>query len=88
MLACAVLATLLAWPFYEQMERFLFPALPVLVSFILAGVVVGSFMWALVTMVMSLAGADIGMIVHLSATISTTALATSSTSMFFMHARC
>ena len=33
------LATLLAWPFYEQMERFLFPALPVLVlyAFLAAG---------------------------------------------------
>ena len=29
----AYLATLLAWPFYEQMERFLFPALPVLVLY-------------------------------------------------------
>ncbi len=29
----AYLATLLAWPFYEQMERFLFPVLPVLVLY-------------------------------------------------------
>jgi iron complex transport system permease protein len=33
-------------------------------AFILAGVVVGSFMWALVTMVMSLAGGDLQTIVH------------------------
>ena len=35
----AYLATLLAWPFYEQMERFLLPALPVLVlyAFLAAG---------------------------------------------------
>ncbi len=33
-------------------------------AFLLAGVVVGSFMWALVTMVMSLAGQDIGQIVR------------------------
>jgi hypothetical protein len=35
----AYLATLLGWPFYEQMERFLFPALPVLVlyAFLAAG---------------------------------------------------
>ena len=35
----AYLATLLAWPFYEQMERFLFPALPVLMlyAFLAAG---------------------------------------------------
>lgn len=29
----AYLATLLAWPFYEQMERFLFPVMPVLVLY-------------------------------------------------------
>jgi len=33
-------------------------------AFLLAGVVVGSFMWALVTMVMSLSGTDIGQIVR------------------------
>ena len=33
-------------------------------AFILAGVVVGSFMWALVTMVMSFAGTDLQVIVH------------------------
>ena len=35
----AYLATLLAWPFYEQMGRFLFPAVPVLVlyAFLAAG---------------------------------------------------
>jgi hypothetical protein len=35
----AYLATLLAWPFHEQMERFLFPAVPVLVlyAFLAAG---------------------------------------------------
>jgi len=32
-MTAAYLATLLAWPFYEQMERFLFPALPVLVLY-------------------------------------------------------
>jgi hypothetical protein len=32
-LAAAYLATLLAWPFYEQMERFLFPLLPLLVLY-------------------------------------------------------
>ncbi|HTP62145.1 MAG TPA: hypothetical protein VMJ14_08680 [Burkholderiales bacterium] len=38
-LMAGYLATLLAWPFYEQMERFLFPALPVLVlyAFLAAG---------------------------------------------------
>lgn len=29
----AFLATLLAWPFYEQMERFLFPVMPILVLY-------------------------------------------------------
>ena len=33
-------------------------------AFILAGVVVGSFMWALVTMLMTVAGADLQVIVH------------------------
>lgn len=33
-------------------------------AFILAGVVVGSFMWALVTMVMTLAGSDLQVVVH------------------------
>jgi len=32
-LTAAYLATLLAWPFYEQMERFLFPAVPLLVLY-------------------------------------------------------
>jgi len=32
-MVAAYLATLLAWPFYEQMERFLFPVLPVLVLY-------------------------------------------------------
>jgi hypothetical protein len=32
-LSAAYLATLLAWPFYEQMERFLFPLLPLLVLY-------------------------------------------------------
>ncbi len=38
-MTAAYLATLLAWPFHEQMERFLFPALPVLVlyAFLAAG---------------------------------------------------
>jgi hypothetical protein len=38
-MSAAYLATLLAWPFYEQMERFLFPLLPVLVlyAFLAAG---------------------------------------------------
>jgi hypothetical protein len=38
-MAAAYLATLLAWPFYEQMERFLFPLLPLLVlyAFLAAG---------------------------------------------------
>ena len=38
-MAAAYLVTLLAWPFYEQMERFLFPLLPVLVlyAFLAAG---------------------------------------------------
>ncbi|HEY6967235.1 MAG TPA: hypothetical protein VI229_07185 [Burkholderiales bacterium] len=38
-MAAAYLATLLAWPFYEQMERFLFPLLPVLLlyAFLAAG---------------------------------------------------
>ena len=38
-MSAAYLATLLAWPFYEQMERFLFPLVPVLVlyAFLAAG---------------------------------------------------
>jgi hypothetical protein len=38
-MTAAYLATLLAWPFYEQMERFLFPLLPVLLlyAFLAAG---------------------------------------------------
>jgi len=38
-MAAAYVATLLAWPFYDQMERFLFPMLPVLVlyAFLAAG---------------------------------------------------
>ena len=38
-MTAAYLATLLAWPFHEQMERFLFPVLPVLVlyAFLAAG---------------------------------------------------
>ncbi len=38
-MVAASLATLLAWPFYEQMERFLFPVMPLLVlySFLSAG---------------------------------------------------
>ena len=38
-MVAAYLATLLAWPFYEQMERFLFPLLPVLIlyAFLAAG---------------------------------------------------
>jgi hypothetical protein len=32
-MSAGYLATLLAWPFYEQMERFLFPLLPVLVLY-------------------------------------------------------
>ena len=38
-MSAAYLATLLAWPFYEQMERFLFPLLPVLLlyAFVAAG---------------------------------------------------
>ena len=38
-MSAAYLATLLAWPFYEQMERFLFPLLPVLIlyAFLAAG---------------------------------------------------
>jgi hypothetical protein len=38
-MSAAYLATLLAWPFYEQMERFLFPLLPVLFlyAFLAAG---------------------------------------------------
>jgi hypothetical protein len=32
-MSAAYLATLLAWPFYEQMERFLFPLLPVLILY-------------------------------------------------------
>lgn len=39
-MTAAYLGTLLAWPFYEQMERFLFPLLPVLIlyAFLAAGV--------------------------------------------------
>jgi hypothetical protein len=38
-MSAAYVATLLAWPFYEQMERFLFPLLPVLLlyAFLAAG---------------------------------------------------
>jgi hypothetical protein len=38
-MSAAYLGTLLAWPFYEQMERFLFPLVPVLVlyAFLAAG---------------------------------------------------
>ena len=38
-MSAAYLATLLAWPFYDQMERFLFPLLPVLIlyAFLAAG---------------------------------------------------
>jgi hypothetical protein len=38
-MSAAYLGTLLAWPFYEQMERFLFPLLPVLLlyAFLAAG---------------------------------------------------
>ena len=38
-MTAAYLATLLAWPFYEQMERFLFPLVPVLIlyAFLAAG---------------------------------------------------
>ena len=38
-MSAGYLATLLAWPFYEQMERFLFPLLPVLIlyTFLAAG---------------------------------------------------
>ena len=32
-MSAAYLATLLVWPFYEQMERFLFPLLPVLILY-------------------------------------------------------
>src|SRR5260221_2105312 len=38
-MAAAYVATLMAWPFYDQMERFLFPILPVLIlyAFLAAG---------------------------------------------------
>ena len=43
-MAAAYLATLMAWPFYDQMERFLFPALPLLIlyAFYAAGEVVAA----------------------------------------------
>lgn len=43
-MTAAYLATLLAWPFYEQMERFLFPLVPVLIlyAYLAAGEALGA----------------------------------------------